>query len=145
MKRAIHTYFKLTVVLVFASIATGSVIAQTPNPPAGWSYVKNLDSLEIYQFHAYNDTIYVRGRDTHVAGHGRNCGKKTIAALIGARVLLEEEQAGRTGTAATPAFEAAIKHVGDRHETHTIVPLYRADGGAPVIHYCEQCRCPLKR
>ncbi len=53
--------------LLFLSFFEGNIYAQPPNPPAGWEYVRALDSLTIDEFHAVGDTIFMFGYDNHVS------------------------------------------------------------------------------
>src|SRR5687767_8343498 len=46
-----------------------SAIAQPPNPPQGWAFVRDLDSITISKFHASGDTIFMFGSDWHVDIH----------------------------------------------------------------------------
>ncbi len=51
--------------LLIELLLVANAFAQSPNPPAGWQYVRNLDSLKIYNFHASGDTIFMIGYDAH--------------------------------------------------------------------------------
>jgi hypothetical protein len=61
-------YKHLYIFLLLGSFCgVSSPYAQPPNPPPGWEYVMDLDSLDIFEFHPYGDTIFMVGHDAHTA------------------------------------------------------------------------------
>jgi len=57
---------RLHIVAIFLPLfVVSSLCAQPPNPPPGWEYVRDLDSMIVEHYHSWNDTIFMSGRDVH--------------------------------------------------------------------------------
>lgn len=64
-------YFLRCLVAVFSWQMPLCVSAQPPNPPPGWTFVRDLDSLEVNILHAVDDTIFMFAADRHVSNKNK--------------------------------------------------------------------------